>query len=97
MPCSRELTHVGADLGEENRDRGLGEPQHVFQSFDGVAKGRKRGLDPPVKGGDCRFQLFDGLEMLIDQEATRRDEKGAELCPNASLLSLASSSPRCSR
>ena len=56
-----ELAHVGADLGGENLGRDLAQTRNLLQSFKGITKGLKRGLDPRVEGRNRLFQLLNGL------------------------------------
>src|SRR5215510_13641106 len=69
MTSRRKAAHVGANLGEEDLDRGLAQARNLLQSFNGVTKGLKRGLDPPIEGRDRLFQLLNGLQVLLDEEA----------------------------
>src|SRR5215475_7114565 len=69
MTSRREAAHVGTNLGEEVLDRGLAQARNLLQSCNGVTKGLKRGLDPPIEGRDRLFQLLNGLQVLLDEEA----------------------------
>jgi hypothetical protein len=55
------LSHIGADLGEEDLGRGLAQARNLLQSFKNVTKGLERGLDPRVEGRNRFFQLLNGL------------------------------------
>src|SRR6478672_12927717 len=66
---SGQAAHVGANLGEEDLGRDLAQARNLLQSFNGITIGLKRGLDPPIEGRDRLFQLLDGLQVLLDQEA----------------------------
>jgi hypothetical protein len=69
MTSGRKAAHVGANLGEEDLGRGLAQARNLLQSFNGVTKGLKCGLDPPIEGRDRLFQLLNGLQVLVDEEA----------------------------
>src|SRR5215475_9008828 len=69
MTSRRKAAHVGAEFGEQDLDRGPAQARNLLQSFNGVTKGLKRGLDPPIEGRDRLLQLLNGLQVLLDQEA----------------------------
>jgi len=70
MPAVGNWPHVGADLGEENRDRGSRKaPAHSFSRSVASRKGASAASIRPSKAAIVASQLLDGLEMLIDQEA----------------------------
>lgn len=47
-------------------------PTTVLQSFNGLTKGLKRGLDPLIEGRDRPLQLPNGLQLLADAELMMR-------------------------
>jgi|RhiMethySRZTD1v2_1073278.scaffolds.fasta_scaffold195052_2 hypothetical protein len=61
MTSCWELTHVRADLGDQDLSRDLAQTRNLPQSFNGITKGRERGLDPRVEGRNRLFQLLNGL------------------------------------
>ena len=97
MPRGRERAHVGADLGDHGLGGGRCQPRHLLQPLDDVTKGRQRGLDAGVEGGNAVLQLLDRPQMLTKQEpmmladtAVRASTSAARVQPSRSLPSAAS-------
>jgi hypothetical protein len=47
-------------------------PTTLLQSFNGLTKGLKRGLDPLIEGRDRPLQPPNGLQLLADAELMMR-------------------------
>ena len=93
-----ERAHVGADLGNQGVGDVVADAWHCLQSLDGAAKGGERGLQPRIEFRDRRFDLFDRLPMLTDQElmmvAQMSLQRRGEYLARASSLEWPSSARR---
>src|SRR5215217_7819838 len=78
MPGGREPAHVKADLGNHDLGRCRAQPRHLGQALDGVAKGRKCGLDARIECRQRLLQLPDRLQMLIKQKAVMVPDMAVE-------------------
>src|SRR4051794_32562105 len=54
------------------------QPRHLGQPLDGVAKGRKCGLDARIECRHRLLQLLDGLQMLIEKKAVMVPDTAVE-------------------
>jgi hypothetical protein len=81
MTSSGKASHVGADFGEEDLDRGLAQARNLLESFNRVTKGLKR----PAPHFSS---LFASQIRIIDQDVTLEFVAGVALAPDFHQLLL---------
>src|SRR3954469_25225785 len=75
--AKREIEHA---LASAQHDLGgsRAQPRHLRQPLDGVAKGRKCGLDARIECRHRLLQLLDGFQMLIEKKAVMLPDTAVE-------------------
>jgi len=97
--CELGFDTVGIATSESSRCRFRGggsgpsvaQARNLLQSFNGVTKGLKRGLDLLIEGRDRLFQLLNGLQVLLDEvvEASRGPPSSASFIGSVSQTTIA--------